>query len=179
MGRSFNLWPIRFRKCIQPIAANVKTYFRSVTLHGTTPRSESRTITLAINNRLPAYNDLSRLVAACSQSPVSFLSSDCCHVPFWDRSGLLQRLSGQSLRSRCMSWCSARGSFGKFWELRIQRNWSEAVRSIDGLRTPDQASRLPFRLPDSPLRIFSITVVDDDNCTACCDVLLDIAFERD
>jgi hypothetical protein len=108
MGRSFNLWPIRFRKCIRRIAANVKTYFRSVTLHGTTPRSESRTITLAINNRLPAYNDLSRLVAACSQSPVSFLSSDCCHVPFWDRSGLLQRLSGQLLRSCCMSWCSAR-----------------------------------------------------------------------
>ena len=108
MGRSFNPWPIRFRKCIQPIAANVKKYFRSVSLHGTIPRSESRIITLAINSRLPAYNDSSRHVAACSQSPVSFLSSDCCHVPFWEPSGLRQRLSGQSLRSCCMSWCSAR-----------------------------------------------------------------------
>ncbi len=72
-GRSFNLWPIRFRKCIQPIAANVKTDFPSANLHGTIQRSESRTITLAINSRLPAYNDSSRPVEACSQSPVSFL----------------------------------------------------------------------------------------------------------
>jgi hypothetical protein len=50
---------------------------------------------------------------------------------------------------------------------------------MDVLRTPDQGSRVPFRPHALLRRIFSITVVDDDRCTACCDVLLDIAFERD
>ena len=97
MGRSFNLWPIRFRKCIQPIAANVKTCFRSVTLHGTTPRSESRTITLAINNRLPAYNDLSRLVAACSQSRCRF----CRRTVVMCRSGTVRACCSDCRGNHC------------------------------------------------------------------------------
>jgi hypothetical protein len=47
------------------------------------------------------------------------------------------------------------------------------------MRTPDQARHLPLRPHDLMRRIFPITVVDDDRCTACCDVLLDIAIERD
>ncbi len=51
--------------------------------------------------------------------------------------------------------------------------------SLDGLRTPNQASRVQFRPHALLLRVFSITVVVDDCWTACCDVLLDIELERD
>lgn len=51
--------------------------------------------------------------------------------------------------------------------------------ALEDLRTPDQASRVQFLPHALLLRVFSITVVDDDCCTACRNVLLDIELERD